>query len=299
MRNSAGPLGAVVLAGVMAAGATGCSSDDGGSGSHLTRALRTLPASADREGVTYIDVPTARKLCAKDRKQYMVLCGLGIQELTELGYRGGSLKGDWGFDDKDVDTSLMVGNGSSRLAGKFDTETISRAMKKRGYRAATHDGDVSLRKSGATAVDVSGTVRVTHQSKSPKLTLTTPDRTLADDEAYATVSTCMGDAYEATFYGKRKTSHSVVLSGIGGRLADDGSSSEKLCALTSSRKAAEKTATALRKETEPGRAYAGTKVTVGGGDTPLVTMSWKNSREMSHRPMANNQTLSLPYAMIK
>ncbi|MFF1354468.1 hypothetical protein [Streptomyces sp. NPDC058297] len=299
MRNSAGVLGTIVLAGVMAAGTTGCSSGDGSAGSDLTRALSTLPASAGDESITYIDVPTARKLYTKDRKQYMVLSGFGIQERTQLGYTGGSLKARWGFDDKDVDTSLMVGNGSSRLSGKFDTEAVRRAMSKHGYTATKTDGGVSLRKSGSTAVDVSDTVRVTHQSTSPKLPLAAPGRTPADDKAYTAVSACMGDVYEATFYGKRQQGGRVVLSGIGGRLAGDGTSSEKLCALTSSRKAAERTAQALREETGPGKAYAGTKVTVGEGDTPLVTMSWKNSRESSHRPMANNQTLTLLQAMIK
>ncbi|MFF1735100.1 hypothetical protein [Streptomyces sp. NPDC058247] len=305
MRNSAGVLGTLVLTGVMAAGMTGCSSGDGvdgsggSAGSGLTRALSTLPASSGDETITYIDVPTARKLYAKDRQQYLVLGGYGIQERTQLGYTGGSLKDRWGFDDKDVDTSLMVGDGSSLLSGKFDTKAVRRAMTKHGYTAAEGDGGVSLRKSGSVAVDVSDTVRVTHRSKSPKLPLTAPDRTPADDKAYTAVGACMGDVYEATFYGKRKQGGGVVLSGIGGRLAGDGTSSEKLCALTSSRNAAERTAKALRKETGPGKAYAGTKVTVGEGDTPLVTMSWKNSRESSHRPMANNQTFTLLYALIK
>ncbi|MEU8954284.1 hypothetical protein AB0C93_08270 [Streptomyces sp. NPDC048518] len=294
-------LPALLLASVLSVGTAGCSlpggSDDGGDGTGLERALDAVPASAADQGMMYRDVRTARRLVAKDPKLYRGLDGFGILEVVQHGYTGGSVRADWGFDAKDVKTSVTVGN-SSLLTGEFDTDSVGRAMKKQGYRATrTEHGTRYEKGSGDGTFEVSDTARAAKRSDIA-LGLATPDTSLRDDEAYTAVADCLGDVYEASFYAKREDAD-VVLLAIGGRLGKDGtSSSETLCARTASRKAADATAARLREKTAPGQRYAGSKVTVGEGDTPMVTMTWKNSTESGLRPSDNDRTSELPRVLV-
>ncbi|MFK4071687.1 hypothetical protein [Streptomyces sp. NPDC029674] len=291
------PLPAVLLVAALSVTAAGCSlpggdGDDGG-GTGLERALAAVPAAAADQGVMYRDVRTVRRLLAADPALYRGLDGFGILEVAQQGYTGGSVRADWGFDVKDVRTSVAVGN-SSLLTGEFDTDAVGRAMKKQGYRATRTDEGTRYKKRGdAGTYEVSGSARAAKRTDLA-LGLSAPDESLRDDEAYEEVTDCLGDVYEATYYAKRADAD-VVLLAIGGRLGKDGtSSSEKLCVRTASPKAATAAAAELRKKTARGQRYAGSKVTVGEGDAPLVTMTWKNRAESGLRPADNDRTSELP-----
>ncbi|MFH8608008.1 hypothetical protein ACH4D5_11015 [Streptomyces sp. NPDC018029] len=301
-RRSRRPLpAALLLVGALSAAGVGCSlpggGDDEGGGTGLERALAAVPAAAADQGVTYRDVRTVRRLVAENPSLYRGLDGFGILEVVQHGYTGGSVRADWGFDVKDVRTSVAVGN-SSLLTGKFDTDAVDRAMKKQGYRATRTDDGTRYRKRGdAGTYEVSASARAAQRSDIA-LGLSAPDESLRDDEAYEAVADCLGDVYEATYYAKRDDAD-VVLFAIGGRLGKDGtSSSETLCVRTASRKAAAATADRLRKKTAQGQRYAGSKVTVGEGATPLVTMAWKNRAESGLRPADNDRTSELPGVLV-
>lgn len=303
MPHRSRPLAALLLAGVLSAGAAGCSlpggDGDHGGGTGLERALDGIPAAAADQTVTYRDVRTARRLVAEDPALYGGLDGFGILEVAQQDYTGGSVRADWGFGVQDVRSSVAVGN-SSLLSGDFDTEAVGRAMKKQGFRATRTDDGTRYRKGAEDGTyEVSGTACAARRSDL-RLGLAAPAESLRDDAAYEAVADCLGDVYEATYYAKREDAD-VVLLAIGGRLAKDGASStsstsstETLCARAASRKTADATAARLRARTAPGRRYAGAKVTVGDGATPMVTMFWKNRAKPGLRPADNDRTGELP-----
>jgi hypothetical protein len=119
------------------------------------------------------------------------------------------------------------------------------------------------------------------------------DKSLADDPAYAAVSDCLCDVYYASFYGKVERK-GIVLLAIGARLGADGTSTETICTVNASEKTAQSTADKLRGKTKGDEPYVGAKVTMGGGKTPVVSMTWKNSSEPRLRPGDSNKTLDLP-----
>ncbi|MFE0171430.1 hypothetical protein ACFWZ2_03870 [Streptomyces sp. NPDC059002] len=296
------PFLAVLLTGVLGVSAAGCSlpgGDDGGGedGTGLERALDAIPASASDQAVTYRDVRTLRRLVAAEPSLYRGLDGYGIVEVIQRGYTGGSVRKNWGFDEKDVRTSVLVGD-STLLTGRFDTDAVARAMKKQGYKATDTDGGTRYKKPGEPGTyDISDATRATNRADAT-LGLTAPGTSLRDDKAYAAVAECLGDVYEASYYAEREDAD-VPLLAIGGRLGKDGtSSSETLCARTASKKAAAATAAALRKKTAPGARYEGSKVHIGDGDTPLVTMTWKNRPDSGLRPGDNDKTAELPGLLI-
>jgi hypothetical protein len=308
-RTPARTLGALLLGGVLAAGAAGCGTESGGSGGDgakggtdtaLARALAAVPAPLADRSMTFRNVTTARRLVAADRELYGGLAGYGI---PELGQYAGDPKKDWGFDETRVKTSLLVSQTpTSYLTGTFDPDAISGAMTRHGYRVTKDDAGVHLRKPGMPLVDASTTVRVERNSEdSPVLPLTPPEVSVADDAAYRAVTGCLGDTYEATVYGKHAgRNKDVVLLGIGGRAGAGNSSSETLCAVTASKGAAEATAKALReKMTATGKPYAGSDVTVGDGDHPVVSMTWKNKAGSGLRPGDSDMTLRLPRLLLR
>ncbi|GAA2333791.1 hypothetical protein GCM10010431_66200 [Streptomyces kunmingensis] len=293
----------LVLTGVLGMGAAACGaeSDDrngsGEGGTGLTSALSGVPASAGEQTLTYRDVKAGRRLVAADKALYAGLGDFGVWELGGRRATAASVKESYGFSAKDVDTSLMVGAGrAQRLTGAFDVEAARKAMEKDGYRSSDRDGGVRLSKEGQATFDVSGSVRVTKWLDSgPVLPLEKPERSVADDAAYKSVIACLGDdVYEAGLYGKRPgyRKQGVVLAGIGGR-AHDSASTEKMCVLSTSKDAAEKIAEKLRAKTAAGERYAGSQVDVGDGDTPMVSMSWKNTTESGLRPTDQDRTNEL------
>ncbi|MFI6881178.1 hypothetical protein ACIBL6_47810 [Streptomyces sp. NPDC050400] len=295
-----------VLVGVLSTGAVSCGSgDDGenGDGRGLTSALSGVPASADEQAVTYTDVTATRRLVATGKKVYRQLNGYGIQELAQHPYTAKALKPTYGFDEKDVRTSLLLSNGyGQRLTGDFDVDAVRDAMKKRGYRATDDDGSVRLRKQGQADVDVSGSARTTKAvDDAITLPLDPPDRSVADDDAYGAVVGCLGDdVYRATLYGKRPgyRKQGVTLLGIGSRAKDSASPTETLCVRTTSEAAAEKVAGKLRGKTAAGERFAGAEVKVGDGDTPMVSMMWKNSTKSGMGPGDQDRTGELPRLLL-
>ncbi|MDG4859538.1 hypothetical protein P8605_15495 [Streptomyces sp. T-3] len=295
-------LSALALAGALTVGTLGCSSGDKGDGegdgaTGLQRALGAAPASVGSKGITYFDVPTARKLVAEDNKLYGVLNGYGIGELQEY---AGNPRGNWGFDEKDVRTAFDVQGQSSRLTGTFDTKAIAAALRKKGFRADSTDNGTRFEEPGKKGSTFEATASVRVRSSSDRafaLTLAEPENSLADDPAYAAVADCLGDVYYATFYAKR-TKGDVVLLAMGGRLDAGGTTSETICTVNASGKAADRTAAKLRTTTAKGEPYAGSTVTSGDGDTPIVSMSWKTSSKPGHRPRENDRTAKLTWLLL-
>jgi hypothetical protein len=282
-------LGLLLTSAVLASGAVACGSDSGddagSADTGLTRALATIPASAADQSVLFRDVPTVRKLLAADNKLYANLDGYAIPELTQ--YRGGSLKGDYGFEETDVTTSLLVGNSpTSFLVGTFKPDAVGQAMKGHGYTSSKDDAGTHLTKPDSPTVDVSETVRVERTSSdAPALPLTPPEESVAGDAAYAAMTKCLGDVYEASLYGKNAGQNKeVVLFGSGAKVDAQNKSTETVCIVTASQDAAENTAKALRdaQENGPAKNYAGIEVAVG--DAPVVSMTWENSKESGRRP---------------
>ncbi|MEU6354006.1 hypothetical protein ABZ896_32525 [Streptomyces sp. NPDC047072] len=293
-------LASLFVLGSLAVGGTGCSGSSTGAGSGeadnrtgLQNALASVPESAAAETVSYADVAVIRDLIAKDSEQFGGLGNYGIPELAT--YSDETPRQEWGFDEKTVATSVVVGASNSRLTGEFDTATIAKALERKGYRASDTDGGTLLKKTGdETTYQVSDSVRVArHDSDGAGLGFGEPERSVAGDPAYAAVDECLGNVYYASFYGKREKKD-VVLLAIGARLGADGSSTETLCTVNSSEAAAQSAATKLREKTKDGEPYAGAKVTVRNGETHIVSMTWRNSSEPRLRPRDNDKTNILP-----
>ncbi|MFB7511894.1 MULTISPECIES: hypothetical protein [unclassified Streptomyces] len=295
-------IAATALIGVLGVTATACGDDSadasGGAAPRagLTAALKTAPEADAGTTLSYWDVKAARELVAKDKELYGGLDGYGIPELTQSRYENVPLKQSHGFDENDVVTSLQIGSDRWRLAGRFDTDAVTGALKKLGYTEGTTDGGKLLRSEDAGQVAVSATVRAASASRiaSPPA-LAAPAKSVADDPAYQAVARCLGDdPYTATFFGKGNESQTrdVTLYAIGAHAQADGSSRERLCALTTDPEAARRTADKLRTVTASGERLAGATVDTGSGDAPLVTMEWANGPKL--RPGDQLRTLQIP-----
>ncbi|MEV5611974.1 hypothetical protein [Streptomyces sp. NPDC052225] len=294
-----------VLVGALgAAGLVSCGADDSGDGegTGLTAALSGVPASQAEQAITYRDVSAARRLVAADKSLYRGLDGYGIIEFMQGAHT--ARPRSYGFEAKDVTASVLLSNGySQRLTGTFDVDAVRKAMRKRGYTATEgDDGAVRLRKKGQADIEVSADARTSQYVDGVKLPLDPPDRSVTDDPAYKAVVSCLGDdVYEASLYGKNPgyRKQGITLLGIGGHADDAAHPTEKLCARTTSEDAAEKVAAELRAKTAPGERFTGAKVNVGDGDTPVVSIIWKNSTKPGMRPTDQDRTGELPMALLR
>ncbi|MFB7593041.1 hypothetical protein [Streptomyces sp. NPDC056169] len=291
---------ATALVGVLGAGAAACGDDPadaaGGSRTGLTAALGTAP-EADAGGIlTYTDVTATRRLVEQDKKLYGGLATYGIPEVAQAGYEKRPLKETHGFDENDVNTSLQIGSDRWRLTGRFDVNAVTDGMKKLGYTEGATDGGVLLKDPDGGQVAVSASVRSLSMSQdAPPPALAAPKASVADDAAYRAVARCIGDGtYYATFYGKGREGQSpdVTLYAIGATATADGTSRERLCALTASAAGATRTADKLRATTASGERFAGATVDAGSGATPVVTMEWANGPRAL--PGDQNRTMQLP-----
>ncbi|MFE2557035.1 hypothetical protein ACFXGT_13565 [Streptomyces sp. NPDC059352] len=293
---------ATVLVGVLGVGAAACGGDTGDAAGGaarpvgLTAALKAAPEADAGAPLTYWDVTAARRLVKQDKALYGGLQGYGIPEVTQAGYESRPLKETHGFDENDVDTALQIGSDRWRLTGRFDVNAVTGGMKKLGFTEGTTDGGVLLRHPQGGQVAVSATVR--SFSASPDVApppLAAPADSVADDPAHEAVARCIGDGtYLATFYGKggENRTPDVTLYAIGAHAEPDGSSRERLCALTVSAEGARRTADELRATTTGGGRFAGATVDAGSGATPMVTMEWANGPDA--RPGDQNRTMQLP-----
>lgn len=190
---------------------------------------------------------------------------------------------------------------AARLTGRFDVAAVTCALTKRGWTGENTDGGVLLRKEDAR-VAVSDTVRSSSFGQGGGLP--PPARaepSAADDPAYQAVVRRIGEgAYHAAFYGKDPENRlpGLTLFAIGAHARPDGTSRERLCALTESAEDARGVADALRTKTADGERFAGATVDVGGGETPVVTMEWANSTASGLRPGAQSQTGELPRPLL-
>ncbi|MEU9606629.1 hypothetical protein [Streptomyces sp. NPDC048057] len=298
---------ATVLAAALAVTTAACGDDsgDGPGGTSggekadigLSTALGGVPLDQAGETLTYWNVPEARRLVEQDRKLYEPLAGFGISEVVEAGYKGEAAREAVGFDETTVDTSVLVGSDATRLTGRFDVAAVTGAMKERGWTETKVDGAPLLSAEGAR-VTVSADVRSSSgKDEGPLLPLSAPKDSVATDPAHRAAVDCLGDdAYLATFYGKDRPRQlpGLTLFAIGARAAEDGTSKERLCAVTQSADAASAVADALRPKTAAGERFAGARVDVGEGAAPVVRMEWANTAEVGLRPGDQNRTGQLP-----
>ncbi len=288
----------VLLAtGALAAATTACSGSGGG-GTGLERALSYVPASAAGQDVEFSDVPTERKLVAKDRKLYANLDTYGMAESLSGMYTG-PMEQMWGFDSADVKTVTTVGSAinSSRMTGTFDLGKINAAMKKAGYSGATSHGVLTMAKAGSGTMLADTSTRVVHNAGSPFTGFGRPGKSLRGVREYSAVAGCLGDVYEADFYPEDHgdTKHpDTVLMGMGARLTG-GVSKETMCLVTKSDASAQAAADTLRdKRMKPGMPYADAKLTVHKGSTPWVSLTWTNADKPGLHPSDNTRDLDLP-----
>ncbi|ALO12264.1 hypothetical protein AQF52_6671 [Streptomyces venezuelae] len=293
-------IAATALVGVLGAGAAACGDDSadsaGGSPAGLTAVLGTVSEADAGAVLTYTDVTATRRLVKQDEKLYGGLSTYGIPEVAQAGYENRPLKDTHGFDENDVTTALQVGSDRWRLTGGFDVDAVTDGMKKLGYTESTTDGGALLKDPKGGQIAVSASVRSLSLSPdTPPPALAAPEKSVADDPAYQAVARCVGDAtYYATFYGKggENRTPDVTLYAIGATAKADGTSRERLCALTVSAEGARRTADTLRSATASGERFAGATVDAGNGDTPVVTMEWANGPRTL--PGDQNRTMQLP-----
>ncbi|MGW6390394.1 hypothetical protein ACWFR1_07775 [Streptomyces sp. NPDC055103] len=290
---------AVALVGVLGAGAAACGGDSedaaGGSAVGLTAALRTAPRDDAGQILTYTDVTATRQLVKQDKKLYGGLATYGIPEVAQASLESRPLKETHGFDENDVTTSLQIGSDRWRLTGSFDVNAVTDGLKRLGYAENSDDGALLKGRNG-DQVAVSATVRSLSLSPdTPPPVLAAPKTSVADDPWYQAVARCIGDStYHATFYGEGLKSRTpdVILYAIGATAQADGTSRERLCALTGSPQGAARTADKLRATTASGERFAGATVDAGDGENPMVTMEWANGPQV--RPGDQNRTMQLP-----
>jgi hypothetical protein len=289
---------ATLLTGLLGVGTTACGDDEAETSKPqgLAAALASIPISSAAETISYTDVPASRRLLAKDKELYGNLSGLGIRELTL--YSGDPVGDKYGFTDEDVNTAVTIGADAQRLTGRFDVDNVALAMQKNGYVKGSIDGGLLL-KGGKGQLYVSETVRSSSYTDVAPPPLAPPSKSLADDPDYRAMADCLGDdAYAADIYGKRAKSRrdGYVMFGFAATADSDGQSRERLCALTTSADSAQSTAGKLRTTVQEDKDFAGAKVTAGSGDTPMVTMEWKNHAGL--RPREQNKTYQIPKVLM-
>ncbi|MEU3691331.1 hypothetical protein [Streptomyces narbonensis] len=293
-------IAATALVGALGAGAAACGDDSadssGGSPTGLTAVLGTVPEADAGAVLTYTDVTAIRRLVTQDKKLYGGLSTYGIPEVAQARYESRPLKETHGFDERDVTTALQIGSDRWRLTGGFDVGAVTDGMKKLGYTESTTDGGALLKGSNGGRVAVSASVRsVSLSPDTPPPALAAPKESVADDPAYQAVARCVGDAtYVTTFFGKssERRTPDITLYAIGATAKADGTSRERLCALTVSADGARRTADKLRAATASGERFAGATVDAGSGATPVVTMEWANGPRTL--PGDQNRTMQLP-----
>ncbi|MEU9335595.1 hypothetical protein AB0D49_20825 [Streptomyces sp. NPDC048290] len=264
----------------------------------LSGALAGIPQDRAENVFTYWDVSQLRPLIKGDQELYgPALSSLGIAELEDIRYEEElTAREVFGFDETQVETAVHIDGDSARLTGRFDVSAVTDAMKKNGWTESKTDGG-ALFASGESKVAVSSTVRSrTFVKDVVPPPLAAPEKSLLADPAYRAVADCVGDGtYFAFFHIKNYDTHlpGLTLFAVGGHAADDGTSRERLCALTESPEGARTVADALRTETAAGERYAGASVEVGDGPTPMVTMEWANSMASGLKPGGHAQTQQL------
>ncbi|MFJ2022854.1 hypothetical protein ACIODW_03445 [Streptomyces sp. NPDC087897] len=246
-------------------------------------ALDALPESSNKEAFRYVDTTVVRDLLAKDEGLYRAFDDYGFPPFEATYSQRRPDRDAWGFDETDMFNAVTAVQDPdfSRVAGEFDPEAVKRALKRQGYRSRSIDGGTRLEKPGEdTVYEVSRSMFIARDrdQMTPALPPVIPELSLADDPAYRTVTRCLGDVYAADYWPKTNKDD-VILLAVGARLGADGSLSEKACALSRSKQAAERTAVELRTLTVEGELYAGAEVVVKDGDLPLVSMTWKNGQD--------------------
>ncbi|MFI7103536.1 hypothetical protein ACIBK8_29810 [Streptomyces sp. NPDC050161] len=234
--------------------------------SMLVDVFKKVSDSAAQERIDYLDLRTARGLVAKDKSgMYKNLWFYYVHDFyahvipeDDGGYDlRPTLKGTYGYDEKDVDTAVSVGVGGNYLTGRFDKKAIAESSAAGDW----HDlvGDNALYRSLGQPTG----------------------KTLADDPAHVAVANCLGDVYEASFGPKYPEKSNALLTAVGGRITSSGTPISKICALAHSRRTANTMAKEMRRDIAN---YPGAEVTIGKGDTPMVTMAWRNKPKPGLRP---------------
>ena len=196
----------------------------------------------------------------------------------------------------DVAPAVLIGGDAQRLSGHFDVKAVTQAMQNLDYVKDTTDGGCSkAAKDRSPSPGPPDPLRppMPHFHRWPRRR--NPSQT---SPTTANMADCLDDVYTADIYGKRAKSlkDGYVMFGIAATADSDGQSRERLCALTTSADSAQRIARKLRAAAQEDKDFAGAKVTTGSGDTPMVTMEWKNHAGL--RPRAQNKTLQIPSLLL-
>lgn len=261
------PAVAAVAAVALLAAVAGCSSGSGG-GTESLKALRHMAAATAAQQVTYLDGAQVRKLRDVDAKRFTTIGDPATSLFTS--YRAGP----WAqtLKPSQIDTAVDTSD-AGHWEGTFDPAAVTAALKKSGYTSGKQDGEEVWKPSdGSGPIFAITRDEVRYATDAKVFSPSDPGHgdSLADTEEYKLVADCMGEVYRADF-NPLSTGKPVRLSGLGQQADDAGRNTEVLCVAVKDQATADKLAAKLRavvKDKAP--RFAGTEVTVTGGDRPVV-----------------------------
>lgn len=267
-------VGAAVAAALVAALA-GCSSGSGGGGSAALTSLRHMPAATKARQVTYVDTARVRELGRTDPKRFTYVGNPASALLS--GYSAGP----WADSVKQDQIDAAVDTGQvGHWDGRFDAAAIGASLGRSGYTSSRQDGGQVWKPSdGSGPSFVIAKDEIRYATDARLFSPSDPGRgdSLAGVEEYRLVADCMGDVYRADF-NPLSTAKPVLLTALGQQADDSGENTEVLCSVAKDRATADKLAAKLRSVVkEQDKRYAGTEVTVGEGDHPVVRASVPDS----------------------
>jgi hypothetical protein len=265
---------APLLAAVLLAACTGCSSGSSTASAQLD-ALRHLPA-AENTGrqVTYVDEAEMRKLEKGDSQRYRQISQPASGLL--IGYMGVP----WGDTVKtDQIDSAIDANQVGHWDGRFDPAAVAKELKKHHFTSKEQDGKTVLTsESGSLKIAVSDSELVYSTEGAKHFSPGDPDEdaSLAGVEEYRQIADCLGDVYRAD-YNTLSTKKSVRLSALG-QHDDSGRNTEVMCLVVKDKAAADEVASKLRARIkERGQKFGGAKVDTADGDHPVVRVTVPDS----------------------
>ncbi|WP_299531768.1 hypothetical protein [uncultured Streptomyces sp.] len=288
------------LVSVLLAAIAGCSSgddaNDGGDGggaasaaSGLVGGLAALAEDGGTRQVTYLDAEKVRKLSGSDPGRFSFVARPG----------GGLLSGHqdvpWAkyLAPDRIDTAVDTPE-AGRWTGSFDATALSAALKSAGYSRSEEDGAEVWTHSGGSGVNfrVSADAVAYSATGDASLAAVSPEKgaSLADDEEFRRAADCLGDVYRADF-NPLDPAGPGRLAALGQRAASAAAHTEVLCFVVQDDDAAQRLATRLRSVVdEEAPAFDGTKVTVDGGQLPVVRAIVPDTAEQRPGRLINSDT---------
>ncbi|WP_051717597.1 hypothetical protein [Streptomyces megasporus] len=266
----------------------------------LTALAHAAPRDGASETVAFMNSAEFRKLSEADPEWFGFTDPLGSPAL----YPRFRKPEDQGFDTKDVELSLVLGDMTGLLLGSFDAERVTSTLKADGYRERDQDGRTVL-------------AEPDEEGPAPHLVWEVSDRgiaygaqpdrlgqvdaargdSLADDPDHRWLSDCLGEVYRVDIT-RRGDDETVPLIGIGQVAGAPGKTSGVICAPLADASTAERAAEELEKVVEDkADRYRGSEVTVLTGDRPGVRVTVPDRPEYRRAGRLLNKDLDLIIAL--